>query len=82
VHQEGTPCTPYVRSDILTALKCKGNCNGQGKETIKTKGFKLLLDVFQFTGISCYDVADGDDDARMDRNFIQSWAFMLVVLNL
>jgi hypothetical protein len=29
-----------------------------GKETIKTKDFELLLDVFQFTGISCHD----DDD--------------------
>jgi hypothetical protein len=36
------------------------------KETIKAKGFKLLLAVFQGTGISCHDDDDnggGDDDS-------------------
>jgi hypothetical protein len=33
-----------------------------GKQPLKTKGFELLLDVFQFTGISCHDDNDDGDD--------------------
>jgi hypothetical protein len=42
---------PYIRCAMLTALKHKHNCNGHGGKMNKTKGQKLLLDVFQFVGI-------------------------------
>jgi hypothetical protein len=50
VHRVGT--SSYVRCVILTALKHKNNCSGHGKKTIKRNACKLLLDAFEFVGIS------------------------------
>jgi hypothetical protein len=37
---------------MLSNLKSLDNCNENGKETTVTKSCKLLLDEFQFVGIS------------------------------
>jgi hypothetical protein len=53
VHQGDT--SAYIRYGVLNTLSVSIAVMDMGKETIITKGWKLLLDAFQFVGISSHN---------------------------